>query len=101
MYHLQGMNSDHPRNISKLTVYPNPNNGAEFYLNASGFEDTKAPISINIFDLYGRVVYSSEINSEATHIISNIILEKPLSAGVYLIKVDKLNISSSSKIIVQ
>ena len=91
----------HPNNLSKLTVYPNPNNGAEFYLNASGFEGTKAPININIFDLYGRVVYSNEINSEATHIISNIILEKPLSAGVYLIKVDKLNISSSRKIIVQ
>ena len=93
--------SSFTKNSSKLNIYPNPNNGAEFYLNASGFNNKKAPITIAIFDLYGKSVYNKEINSEATHIISNIILDKPLVAGVYFIKVSKQNISNIKKMVVQ
>ena len=84
-----------------LEIYPNPNNGAEFYLNIYGLKSTKAKTTISIFDLNGKIVYNKEVNSESTHIISNILLEKPLVAGIYFIKVNKQNINYIKKMVVQ
>ena len=75
------------RQFGELSIYPNPNDGKEFYLNASGFKNTKDNIVISVTDIYGKTVYHRVINNNATQIITTINLANPLSAGVYLVKV--------------
>ena len=88
-------------NKIKLKLYPNPNDGTEFYLNASGFDNIKDNIVISITDIYGKIVYHEKLNNNATQIITTINLNTPLSAGVYLVKVAKGNNALIKKMVVQ
>ncbi|MDB4710377.1 T9SS type A sorting domain-containing protein, partial [Flavobacteriales bacterium] len=86
---------------AKIKIYPNPNDGKEFYLNVYGFENTKDLISISIIDLYGKTIHTETKNSDATQIITNIHLNHPLVAGVYIVKVSKGKVSHIKKMVVQ
>ncbi len=87
--------------FGELSIYPNPNDGKEFYLNASGFKNTKDNMVISVTDIYGKIVYHRIINNNATQIITTINLINPLSAGIYLVKVAKGENSIIKKMVVQ
>jgi len=88
-------------NKIKLKLYPNPNDGTEFYINAYGFENIKDNIEISITDIYGKIVYHEKLNNNATQIITTINLNTPISAGVYLVKVAKGENVIIKKMVVQ
>jgi hypothetical protein len=83
---------------SQLTCYPNPNDGI-FHINLRKEQLTQSPLSIEIFDLFGKKV--KELN-ETAHNESIKIDISDLRGSLYLISVyDKDNIYGTIKILKQ
>ena len=98
-------NSTLPKNIALsnnpyLKIFPNPNNGAGFYINAYGFDDSLDEFVISIIDLNGREVYVEHTGVNANQIIKEIQLKEKLANGVYLTKVKKGNSFKIMKLII-
>lgn len=77
---------------SSYSIYPNPNNG-EFsvQLNFNDFIET----SLEIFDMLGKKIYNQNLNSNQTTVNT-----KYIEKGVYLVKLTRGNLTSTSKIVV-
>jgi photosystem II stability/assembly factor-like uncharacterized protein len=80
-----------------LTVYPNPSSG-QFSLRLN--QQIKADLSIQLFDLFGKVVYS-EILNDASGVINRTVNVPNLAKGIYTLRTESGNSSSVSKVIVQ
>ena len=88
--------SNFDNKTTSLTIFPNPNNGSSFYINAYGFNDEENEFIISIFDLNGKEVFKEHTGINTNQIIKEIQLKETLANGVYLTKVAK---GSSFKIL--
>jgi hypothetical protein len=69
-----------------IAIIPNPNRGEftiEGYLNSSASE----PVSIEIVNMLGQIVYSGKISSSNVNLDEHVILNNSLANGVYLLNV--------------
>lgn len=83
-----------------FTVYPNPNNGDDIYLNIPGKKDTELLITISTLD--GTMTYSKTMTAQNDG--NNMITLHPeirLTPGVYFITVTSNQISYVKKLIVK
>ncbi len=85
-----GINLVETNNVAR--VYPNPNNG-KFVIELN----TVANVEMNLYDMTGRVVYSTKLNS--TNIIN--VDVNQLNSGVYIAEIKADNKVSRSRISVQ
>lgn len=79
---------------NQITIYPNPisEQGSTIKINSP----TSGNTTINVFDMLGKVLYKSDINTlsgENTFLISG------LSYGTYILKVSEKNYSYTSKLL--
>ena len=86
---------------SNINIYPNPNDGSHFYINAYGFTDSEDEIIISVTDLHGKQVYIENTGISANQIIKEITLNEKLADGIYLIKVAKGPYGVIQKLIIQ
>lgn len=87
---INSINNVETNNVAR--VYPNPNNG-KFVIELN----TVANVEMNLYDMTGRVVYSTQLNS--TNIIK--IDVNNLNSGIYIAEVKADNKVSRSRISVQ
>ncbi len=98
---LKNHNSINDNNLtSSINIYPNPNDGSYFYINAYGFTDSEDEIIISVLNLHGKQVYIENTGISANQIIKEITLNEKLADGIYLIKVAKGPYSSLQKLII-
>ncbi|MFN3908407.1 MAG: S8 family serine peptidase [Flavobacterium sp.] len=76
---------------NQVTLYPNPNNGI-----FNVFSSSESINSIEIFDIHGRVVFSRIVNSNAFNINT-----ESLPKGVYMVRLNSENNSSTKKMIIK
>lgn len=80
-------------NNTAFSVYPNPSNGSFKIQTTRNLGD----VSVNIFDINGRNLYSKEVNLSGT---VNIDLDS-LKAGLYILRVAGKGFVESTKIIIK
>lgn len=85
-------------NDIEFEIYPNPSNG-EFYLNLSNLENEL--VRIDISDITGRVVHSSNKFCENKNDFFMIDLRSKIAVGTYLINAHYQNHVISRKIIIE
>ncbi len=85
------------KSMADVTVYPNPASG-QFYLHLNQLR--KADLTIQLFDLFGKEVYS-EVLTGASGIINKTVHVPNLAKGIYTLRTEDGNSSSVSKVILQ
>jgi len=73
-------------NPSTLTLYPNPVNDGVFNIAVTGFESSEI-VGIQIFNIGGQVVYSTQIRISEDGTQNVMISNDNLKAGAYIVKV--------------
>jgi len=99
------MNSSQVKNpeelkITGLHIFPNPSNGQ---LNISFENAQDAKYNIEVFDVYGKLIYKNEVaNTTGSIFKTQIDLSNlELSNGLYLINVNSENQKSSQRIVIE
>jgi hypothetical protein len=82
---------DFTSTLKEVKVYPNPSDGKFIIDNIDSFDN------LAIYDLTGRLIYSKELADENT---VNILLDNPV-AGTYVIKLDGINSSINTPLIIK
>jgi len=83
-------------NIGSFAIYPNP---ADQVLYISGQAVNGEPVTIEIVDIMGRVVYSE--TDQSSGMLNKQIDISNLANGTYIIKVETVNAVSTEKIVIQ
>ena len=76
-----------------LTLYPNPNNGDQLFINLSEVDAEVKTVSVDIFDLAGKRVSARAIAVTDSNVNTNIDLHNELANGLYVV-----NITAGEKI---
>lgn len=76
--------------FENLNIYPNPTGGDRVYISSKSL----APKEIEIFDVLGKKVMQTIINSKELNISS-------LSSGVYIIKIKEGDLRATRKLIIK
>ena len=79
------------KNISKISLYPNPNDGM-FKLNIPNIEDRN--VNIDIYNIAGKLIYQTNTNSIKTNID---ITKYP--KGIYLLKIHDVDFNKVLKLV--
>ncbi len=87
---VEDKNSTNSRILSKVTIYPNPNNGLLTIENNSGENNS----ILRITDLTGKTVYSTNTKNTVTEINLS-----QLENGIYIVEINTNNTIEHSKII--
>ncbi len=75
-----------------ISIYPNPNNG-EFDLTIDNAKIEQ--VTINIFDVYGRMIYSNSLSNKLNRISLS-----EVSSGIYTVRVSSKDQTVTKKIVV-
>jgi hypothetical protein len=81
----------------EISLYPNPNGGARFYLNLEGKLKTDA--QVEIMDMVGRVVHKQDIQKGAADIV--VTPMRVLPAGTYILRFVTPQESITKKFVVE
>lgn len=84
-------------NVNKLKFSPNPNNG-KFDLQFK-LDDTN-PVTVNVFDLQGKEVYSETINNFTGKYANNIDISEN-GKGTYILQIIQKNKAKTSKVVIK
>ena len=94
-------NSNTLSNNLEVKIYPNPSNGSQIKVEASGFSNNQSNYLVEIFDISSKVVDQFEIESQSHNLFFEINFSKTLNDGVYFLKVSKGNNQLIEKFIIQ
>lgn len=84
-----------------ITVYPNPNNGAAFYLNANNFQKSEK-VTLSVTSMSGRLLQKQTFVTDETGAANTLIkLNSSLGKGVYIITAESQTGVLSSKLLVE
>ncbi len=86
--------------VAKLKLFPNPNRGERFYLNLRGFEPYEN-IYISIVDMYGKQIYSDDINIGYSGNKLHEIITGGLNKGIYIVVCETRSTRHSLRMMVQ
>lgn len=84
--------------LDELTFSPNPNDG-RFNLNFSS-ANTKKPVTVKIFDLQGKEIYTEKVNKFSGKYSNHIDISE-FGKGTYLLQIVQGNKSKSSKVLIK
>lgn len=99
-YLMNGQKGIASDNVKALRVYPNPSTGL---LNINVKNANDKSYKIEVFDVFGKLVYSNEqVNNQGSEFNTEINLSNlNLSEGLYLINVSSDNQTLSQRVIIQ
>lgn len=80
-------------NDGTLTLYPNPNNSNQLFINLSEVASDVMTVSVDIFDLTGKRITARTIAVADGFVKANIDLHNELANGLYMV-----NITAGEKI---
>ncbi|MBX7243039.1 MAG: T9SS type A sorting domain-containing protein [Bacteroidia bacterium] len=81
-----------------ISVYPNPNNGS---FNVSLNEVSGETALVEVVNMMGQVVYSQNVATESASINHEVILDKEVAAGTYMVRITTVNGTKLAKMIKQ
>jgi len=85
---LQGGSSNMSSTANgSLTLYPNPNNGDQLFINLSEVDAGVKTVSVDIFDLAGKRVSARTIAVTDSNVNTNIDLHNELANGLYMVNI--------------
>ena len=100
-----GNNSMAPTGNGDLTMYPNPNNGAQLFLNLQpGMEAPESGMStaqLTIHDLTGKQVITRTLPVEGGMVNSRIDLNGELGSGVYMVSLTVGDRTRTARLVIQ
>lgn len=82
-------------NMGDVSLYPNPNNG-NFTLR---FTQTDAPASVRLFDMTGRMVYSTDFSPSESNDALDLRLD--VAKGIYNVQIMQGGISKTVKVVIE
>lgn len=82
-----------------FAVYPNPSKSNESFYISTGLREA-SPVSITVFDMLGKKLYSQDFNCSAGEVL-NIAPLQPLEHGIYMIEMRAGASTQYQKIIIQ
>ncbi|MBD1365551.1 T9SS type A sorting domain-containing protein [Mucilaginibacter sp. ZT4R22] len=86
--------------VANLTVYPNPNSGAYFSINAQNLTGNEKAV-INVINSWGRLVQTQQVVIDEQGMLKvQVTLGKTLERGVYIIQVASQSKTLFSKLLV-
>lgn len=85
--------------LKTATVYPNPNRGSFTFRMETGVNDN-APATVQVIDVFGRVVSQFTANNNAGTISKNV-SDNKIGTGIYTVKYTIGSVTQSLKMIVQ
>ena len=74
-------------NDGTLTLYPNPNNGDQLYINLTKVDADVHTVSVDLYDLTGKRVSARTIAVSDNFVKTNIDLNGELANGLYLVNI--------------
>ncbi|MEX1131916.1 MAG: T9SS type A sorting domain-containing protein, partial [Flavobacteriales bacterium] len=72
---------------AEMSLWPNPNNGDQLWLNLSGVEDGVKLVAVEIIDLNGKRVADRMVPVSGANVDTRLELEGQLGSGVYIVRV--------------
>lgn len=83
-----------------MSVYPNPSsNGFEIML--TGMSNEQNEIMIEIFDIYGKVIISDNLNGKTNGVIGKYNTQNELASGIYILNITSNGKSISQKLVIE
>jgi subtilisin-like proprotein convertase family protein len=70
-----------------ISLWPNPNNGDQFWINMGGIAEDVLTVALDIHDLTGKRVMAREIPTQGEHLYTVIDLNGDLANGVYMVSI--------------
>ncbi len=83
--------------VTKVSIAPNPSNGI-FSIN--GTVASTAPLSLDVVNAIGQVVYHEVLTTADYKINKNVDLEQGIATGVYLIRLHNDDVSHTERLII-
>ncbi len=78
--------TDHSE-LSTLTIWPNPNDGSQVTVSVNTIDELVTTASVQIIDISGKVVHSSLVPIAEGRLRSQLLLERSLAPGLYMVSV--------------
>ena len=72
--------------MTSTSIYPNPSNGEIININVADIPADVEKISIDIFDMYGKMVHSEQVASTGSNLLVTMSMND-LATGVYLVNI--------------
>lgn len=85
---------------SSFTLYPNPNQGDQLFVNISGVE-TADIANVDIYDLTGKRVVARSIAVQDGMVNTNLDLQGSLASGVYVVHINAGAMSHTERLVIQ
>ncbi|MFT4986046.1 MAG: hypothetical protein ACI81Y_001454 [Glaciecola sp.] len=85
----------------EVTIYPNPNNGDQVYLDFVNFNEIDSDVIVSIIDMYGKQIHMEQFTSSANDSKRVITFDQDLSAGMYFINLTVNDRVLTQKLVVQ
>ncbi len=70
-----------------MTIYPNPNDGEQVYLQLDKLMDIQQNIFVEVFDIYGKMIHNEQIAVNGANVNKILTFDQPLATGLYLINI--------------
>ena len=84
-----------------LTLYPNPNNGDQLFINLSEVDSEVNTVSVDIFDLAGKRISARTIAVNDGFVKTNIDLNGELSNGLYMVNITAGEETYNERLVIQ
>ncbi|MBK9761045.1 MAG: T9SS type A sorting domain-containing protein [Flavobacteriales bacterium] len=94
------LSTDYSTN-SRMTIWPNPNEGMSITLSLSDLDPRIEQAGITLFDAFGKLVHHEVIALAAGNARTELNLEKTLTAGIYLVSVTTGDEQRTERLVVQ
>ncbi|MBX2972510.1 MAG: lamin tail domain-containing protein, partial [Flavobacteriales bacterium] len=86
---------------STFTMYPNPNNGDQLFVNLSSVEAGVSTVSVDIFDLTGKKVTARTIAVQDGFVKTSLDLNGEIANGMYLVNVTAGSKAYTERLVIQ
>jgi len=96
-----GSSSMITNNSGTLTLYPNPNNGEQLFINLSEVDAGVNIVSIDIYDLTGKRVTARTIAVSDGFVKTNIDLRNELANGFYMVNITAGEKNYTERLVIQ
>ncbi|MBL7964400.1 MAG: HYR domain-containing protein [Flavobacteriales bacterium] len=85
---------------ASLSMYPNPNRGGELFLSLVNLPDQEASITVDIHDMFGKVVMTRSYVSSA-HMLNTVFdLNGDLASGMYMVNISVGDLRFTERLVI-
>jgi len=87
-------------NTSEVKLWPNPVHNETLTLRASNLVEDAQNVTIDIYDMFGKVVYQEQLNNEGEE-LNTIINFQDMSTGIYIVNITINDVSYMERLVVE